>query len=85
MVKNKRVCTVENYMSKVSKEDLEFLHLLMHLKMKDTGEEAWVNIIQCMAGKCEPSMQKTGSSDAAPHNTDQHQCHDMNTGFCTTE
>ncbi len=43
-VRNKRVHKVESYLTKVSKEDLEFLHLLMHLKLKDT-EEAWVNII----------------------------------------
>ncbi len=47
-VRLKRVHKVEEYMSKVSKEDKDFLHLLTHLKVKNTGKSAWTNIIQCM-------------------------------------
>ena len=40
-------------MSKVSKEDRDFLHLLTHLRVKDMEESAWANIIQCMEGRYE--------------------------------
>ncbi len=69
-VRNKRVHKVEKYMSKVSKEDMDFLHLLIHLRVKDMEESAWVNIIQCMEGKCETPMQKSNGSSTMPSSTD---------------
>ncbi len=67
-VRNKREHKVEEYMSKVSKEDMDFLHLLTYLRVKDMEKKAWVNIIQCMEGKCEVPTQKS-SLGTAPSST----------------
>ncbi len=66
-VRNKRVHKVEEYMSKVSKEDKDFLHLLTHLKVKNTEESTWVNIIQHMETRYSTSM---GSAGTAPSSKD---------------
>ncbi len=66
-VRNKSVHKVEEYMSKVSKEDKDFLHLLTHLKVKNTEESTWVNIIQCMEGRYSTS---TGSAGTVPSSED---------------
>ncbi len=72
-VRNKRVHKVEEYMSKVSKEDRDFLHLLSHLKVKNTEESAWANIIQCMETRYSTSMGGAGtmpsSKDTAAQDT----------------
>ena len=56
-VRNKRVHKVEEYMSKVSKEDKDFLHLLTHLRVRNMEESAWANIIQCMEGRYDTPTQ----------------------------
>ena len=60
-VRIKRVHKVEEYMSKVSKEDKDFLHLLTHLKVKNTGESTWTNIIQCMETRYSTPMGDAGT------------------------
>ncbi len=57
-------------MSKVSKEDKDFLHLLTHLRVKNTEESAWVNIIQCMEGRYETPTQNLNDSSTAPFSND---------------
>ena len=68
-VRNKRVHKVE-YMSKVSKEDKDFLHLLTHLRVKDTEESAWVNIIQCMEGRYKTPTQSLNNPGTSPSSND---------------
>ncbi len=64
-VRLKRVHKVEEYMSKVSKEDKDFLHLLTHLKVKNTGESAWTNIIQCMETRYSTLMGDAGTAPSS--------------------
>ena len=66
-VRNKRVHKVEEYMSKVSKEDKNFLYLLTHLKVKNTEESTWVNIIQHMETRYSTAM---GSALTVPSSKD---------------
>ena len=56
-------------MSRVSKEDMDFLHLLTHLRVKDMEEKAWVSIIQSMEGKCKTPTQQSNDSGTVPSNT----------------
>ncbi len=69
-VRIKRVHKVEEYMSKVSTEDKDFLHLLAHLKVKNTEESVWTNIIQCMETRYSTPTGDVGttpsSRDAMP-------------------
>ena len=81
-VRIKRVHKVEEYMSKVSKEDKDFLHLLTHLKVKNTGENMWTNIIQHMEARYStpmgdvgtmPSSRDAMAQDAVPSTLDTTQ------------
>ncbi len=67
-VRNKRVHKVETYMSKVSKEDRDFLYLLTHLKVKNIEEGVRANIIQCMEERYELPTQRVSESGTAPVN-----------------
>ena len=60
-VRNKRVHKVEEYINRVSKEDKDFLHLLMHLRVRNTEESAWANIIQHMEGRYGTPMSSMGT------------------------
>ena len=48
-------------MSRVSKEDKDFLYLLTHLRVRNTEEGTWANIIQCMEGRYGTPMSSTGT------------------------
>ncbi len=69
-VRNKRVHKVEEYMSKVSKEDKDFLHLLTHLRVKNMEESTWAYIIQHMEGRYETPTQNSNDSSAMPFSND---------------
>ncbi len=64
-IRFKRVHKVEEYMSKVFKEDKDFLHLLTHLKLKNIGESVWTNIIQHMETRYSTPMGDTGTAPSS--------------------
>ncbi len=52
-------------MSRVSKEDKDFLHLLTHLRVRNTEESTWANIIQCMEIRYSTLMGCVGTTSSS--------------------